>query len=222
MGHPLWPLFDLRVRIDDLELRLPTDDDLLELAGVARAGIHPAEEMPFAVPWTDAPSPRFERGFVQYHWSTRASWQPTNWDLELGVARRGVLLGIQSIGARDFAVLRTVGTGSWLGEAFQRQGVGRLMRQAVLGLAFDHLGAEIATSGAFVDNVSSRRVSEVIGYELNGIDLVAPRGGPREMQRYRLTRDDWHARPRPEIRVEGLEDCLDLFGVAARLTPPGK
>jgi hypothetical protein len=37
-AHP-WPLFDLRVRTPNLELRLPTDDDLLELARVARAGI---------------------------------------------------------------------------------------------------------------------------------------------------------------------------------------
>jgi RimJ/RimL family protein N-acetyltransferase len=214
MGHPLWPLFDLRIRVADLELRLPTDDDLVELAAVAKAGIHSADEMPFAVPWTDAPSPQFERGFVQYHWSTRASWQPSNWTLEFGVAKRGSLVGTQGVGARDFATLRTVNTGSWLGQAFQRQGIGRLMRQAVLGLAFDHLGAEVAMSSAFLDNVASSRVSEAIGYERNGVDLVAPRGSPREMRRYRLTKERWHARPRPEIRIDGLEACLDLLGVA--------
>ena len=32
-GHP-WPLFDLRLRTPRLELRLPTDDDLLELVGI--------------------------------------------------------------------------------------------------------------------------------------------------------------------------------------------
>jgi RimJ/RimL family protein N-acetyltransferase len=215
MGHPLWPLFDLRVRVGDLELRVPTDDDLVELAAVARAGIHPAEEMPFAVPWTDAPSPQLERGFIQYHWSTRAGWQPTNWTLELAVARQGQLVGIQGMSARDFAVLRTVGTGSWLGQVFQRQGIGRLMRQAILGLAFDHLGAEVATSGAFLDNVASARVSELVGYQPNGVDRVAPRGTSRDMQRYRLTKEQWRARRRPGVSVEGLEGCLDLFGVPA-------
>jgi hypothetical protein len=34
-AHP-WPLFDLRLRTPCLELRLPTDDDLLELMRVAR------------------------------------------------------------------------------------------------------------------------------------------------------------------------------------------
>jgi RimJ/RimL family protein N-acetyltransferase len=220
MGHPLWPLFDLRVRVSDLELRLPTDDDLVELAAVARAGIHPPEEMPFAIPWTDPPSPQFEQGFVQYHWGTRSSWQPTSWTLELAVARGGRLVGIQGMSARDFAVLRTVATGSWLGQAFQRQGIGRFMRQAILGLAFDHLGAEVATSGAFLENAASARVSEVIGYEPNGIDRVAPRGTSRDMQRFRLTAEQWHARPRPEVSVEGLEGCLDLFGVRTVVTEP--
>ena len=32
MGHPFWPLFDLRVRTPTLELRLPTDDDLVAIA----------------------------------------------------------------------------------------------------------------------------------------------------------------------------------------------
>jgi RimJ/RimL family protein N-acetyltransferase len=223
MGHPLWPLFDVRVRVEDLELRVPTDDDLVQLAAIARSGIHPADEMPFAVPWTDAPSPLFERGFVQYHWSTRASWRPSDWNLELAVAKAGRLVGIQGMGARDFAVLRTVNTGSWLGREFQRQGIGRLMRQAILGLAFDRLGAEIAASGAFRDNIASSRVSAAIGYEPNGIDRVAPRGSARDMQRYRLAREQWRARPRPEIAVEGLDGCLDLFGVTARgVMPPGK
>jgi RimJ/RimL family protein N-acetyltransferase len=213
MGHPLWALFDLRVRVADLELRVPTDDDLVELAAIARSGIHPVDEMPFAVPWTDAPSPQFERGFVQYHWGTRASWQPTNWTLELAVSRQGQLAGVQGMSARDFAVLRTVATGSWLGQRFQRQGIGRLMRQAILGLAFDHLGADVATSGAFLENVASARVSEWIGYERNGLDRVAPRGTSRDMQRYRLTREQWAARPRPEITVEGADACLELFGL---------
>ena len=208
----MWPLFDLRVRIEDLELRLPTDDDLVELIALAKAGVHPRDEMPFAVPWTDPPSPQFERNATQYYWSLRGSWQPTNWELPFAVVRAEQILGIQGLSARDYAILRTVNTGSWLGQAFQRQGIGRLMRQAVLGFAFDHLGAEVASSGAFLDNVASSRVSEAIGYEPNVIDRVAPRGVARDMQRYRITREQWRARPRPEIQVEGLAGCLELFG----------
>ncbi len=47
-----WPLFGLRLRSARLELRLPTDDDLLELLDVAKSGIHPPGEMPFGAAWS--------------------------------------------------------------------------------------------------------------------------------------------------------------------------
>jgi RimJ/RimL family protein N-acetyltransferase len=213
MGHPLWPLFDLRVRTGDLELRLPIDDDLVELAQLARAGVHPPEEMPFAFAWTDLPSPQFERSFAQFHWSSRAGWKPSDWTLDLAVSRGGRLVGMQSLAAKDFPALRTVNTGSWLGQKFQRQGIGRQMRQAVLALAFDHLGADAAESGAFLDNPASSRVSEALGYEPNGVTRAAPRGTAREMLRYRMTREGWQSRPRPAVEVDGLDGCLELFGI---------
>jgi RimJ/RimL family protein N-acetyltransferase len=120
---------------------------------------------------------------------------------------------MQGVAAKDFAVLRTVNSGSWLGREFQRQGIGRLMRQAVLGLAFDHLGAQFAESGAFLDNVASIRVSEALGYEPNGIARVAPRDTPHDMVRYRMTLEGWQSRPRARLGIEGLDHCLDLFGV---------
>ena len=48
-----WPPFGLRIRSERLLLRLPTDADITALIDVARAGIHPPDEMPFLVPWTD-------------------------------------------------------------------------------------------------------------------------------------------------------------------------
>jgi len=215
VAHPLWPLFDLRLRTGNLELRVPTDDDIAALLAVAREGIHPPEEMPFGVAWTDVPSPEFERNTARFYWSHRASWQPNTWTLPFAVLVDGRMAGVQDLNAREFAVLRTVHTGSWLGKGFQGRGTGRLMRQAVLALAFDHLGAEVAESGAFLDNPASSRVSEAIGYEPNGIDRLAPRGVPRELRRYRLTLEGWRSKPRPAVEVEGLEGCLELFGVPA-------
>lgn len=46
--------------------------------------------------------------------------------------RDGVVVGTQGIGARDFAIRREVSTGSWLGRAYHRQGLGTEMRAAVL------------------------------------------------------------------------------------------
>ncbi len=214
MAHPLWPLFDLRLRTGALELRLPTDEDLIQLVALAKAGIHPPDEMPFGYAWTKRPSPDFERGFVQYHWSRRASWVPDDWGLELMVALDGRPIGVQGLFGRRFAIHRLVHTGSWLGQAWQGQGHGKAMRTAVLALAFDHLGASVAESKAFLDNARSAGVSRSLGYKENGIGRIAPEDISRETQRFRLTLDAWRSQPRLPVEVTGLEPCLDLFGVA--------
>jgi len=140
VAHPLWPLFDLRIRSEHLVLRLPTDDELIELAELARSGIHDAAEMPFGVPWTQRPRPAFEIGFVQHHWSVRATFAPEKWWLNLAVERDGSWVAAQTIAADNFPVFRTVDTGSWVAQRYQRQGIGKEMREAVLAFAFDHLG----------------------------------------------------------------------------------
>lgn len=211
--HPLWPLFDLRLTTGDLELRIPHEEELLAFAEVVERGIHPADEMPFGIAWTNAPSR--ERNVESFRWwtSAKASFAPERWTLTLGVWERGRPAGFQDLRAEDFRVSRTVGTGSWLGREFQGRGVGKLMRQAVLALAFDHLGAEVAESEAFTDNPASNRVSLAVGYQPNGFGRLAPQGVARETQRFRMTLEDWRARPRPEVTVEGLEACLELFGL---------
>ncbi|CAN5120198.1 GNAT family protein [soil metagenome] len=208
----LWPLFGLRVRTPRLELRLPGDDDLAALAELAAAGVHPPETMPFLVAWTDRPSPELERGMLQYHWRSRANWTPGEWTLDLAVLVDDGHVGMQGISATDFAVTRSVGTGSWLGRAHQGRGLGTEMRAAVLHLAFAGLGALEARSGAFVDNAASLAVSRRLGYHLDGRSVHARRGQRAIERRLVLTRADWEASSRPAVTVEGLERCLELFG----------
>ena len=207
-----WPLFALSLRTERLVLRLPNDDDLLRMIDVAKAGIHAPDAMPFGVPWSTIPSPAFEQGFLKHHWGVRATWTPDRWFLNLMVELDGAPIGSQSIDAADFAVTRTIHTGSWLGRAFQGKGFGKEMRAAVLGLAFDGLGAQVATSEAFLDNDASNGVSRSLGYEANGYGSLAPEGVPRETQRFRMTLDGWRSRPRPPITIEGLDRCRELFG----------
>jgi RimJ/RimL family protein N-acetyltransferase len=219
MGHPVWPIYDLRLRTERLELRLPDEDEIVELCRVAKAGIHPPGEMPFGVAWSIKPSPRFEREFIQHHWTARGTWTPADWSLELGVFLDGRPIGQQGLMAHDFAVMRTVGTGSWLGAPLQGQGIGKEMRGAVLALAFDGLGAEVAESQAFLDNLASAGVSRALGYVDNGLSRLAPEGVAREARRYRLTREAWGVRPRQPVAIAGLEGCLDLFGAGAAVAP---
>jgi len=213
--HPLWPFFDLRLTTGQLELRIPREEELPAFAEVAERGIHPADEMPFGIAWTDAPSR--QRNLDSFRWwtSAKATFEPDHWTLTFGVWERGAPVGFQDLRGESFPVYRTVGSGSWLGREFQGRGIGKLMRQAALTLAFDHLGARFAESEAFIDNPASNKVSLAIGYQPNGFGQLAPRGVARATQRFRMTLDDWRARPRPEVAVEGLEACLDLFGLPA-------
>ena len=45
-----WPLYGLRLRSERLVLRLPTDEEILALLDVAKAGIHPPDECPSRSP----------------------------------------------------------------------------------------------------------------------------------------------------------------------------
>jgi RimJ/RimL family protein N-acetyltransferase len=203
------PLYGLRLRTPRVELRLPTHEELVELRDIAHAGIHPPEEMPFGVAWTDQP---YSEGFVVdfLQWQL-AEWRPDEWNLNLGVWGDGQLAGIQTLHGADFPTSRTVTTGSWLGSPFQGQGYGTEMRAGVLELAFRGLGAVAATSGAMDVNVASRRVSEKLGYRVAGHGVVSPRGVPVPHLDLRIDRSDWRS-PIP-VEIEGLAPCLHLFGV---------
>jgi RimJ/RimL family protein N-acetyltransferase len=201
-------LMDVRVRTPRLELRLPTNDEITELYRVAEAGIHPPEEMPFFVPWTDTLN---EADFVAYHREGQESWSPDLWRCNFVTFLDGRPIGSQGIEAKEFADERTVETGSWLGEAFQGRGYGFEQRAAVLEFAFSGLGARAATSGALVHNVPSQRISEKLGYRVTGTREVAPRGEQVLHYDYRIEQDEWCC-PIP-VAIENLEAALPLFGV---------
>jgi RimJ/RimL family protein N-acetyltransferase len=216
----LWPPYALRLTTGNLELRYPTEAELPAFLEIIEAGIHPADEMPFGIAWTDVPTAK--RNVESYQWwmGSRGRFSVEDWALTLAVWEDGRPVGFQDLRAERFLVFRTVHTGSWLGRAFQGRGIGRLMRQAILALAFDHLGAEVAETEAFLDNPASNRVSLAVGYEPNGFGRLAPRGVARETQKFRLTLDGWRARPRPEVVVVGLEACLPLLGLAPAAEEP--
>lgn len=207
-----WPLLDLRLTTPRLELRVPDDAELAALADLAAEGVHEPDRMPFLVPWTDLPPAERARSVVQHHWLRRGNWSAADWSLNLAVLRDGHVVGLQAVHARDFAVLREVSTGSWLGMRFQRQGIGTEMRAAVLHLAFAGLGARDALSGAFEDNTGSYAVSARNGYEPDGIERDAVRGRRVTTRRLRLTRARWEEVRSVPVRVEGLERCLPMFG----------
>ena len=202
-------LWEIRLRTPRLELRLPTEGELVELYRVAEGGIHPPEEMPFLVPWTD--DLRLD-AFLAFHRGCWEAWTPERWSLNLVAFFEGRPIGTQGIEAENFTATRTVTSGSWLGAAFQRAGLGTEQRAAILELAFVGLGANTAISGAHIYNVSSQRVSAKLGYRQSGSHTVAPRGEPVEHYDYSLERGEW--RCPVEVEITGLETALPLFGAA--------
>ncbi|HUY97931.1 MAG TPA: GNAT family protein [Verrucomicrobiae bacterium] len=211
MAHAIWPLFNLRGRT----LRLATDDDGVARARLAAAGIHHPEVMPFEIPWTDAPVTELERNALQWWWRLRAECRPDAWALAAAVFLDGEPVGVQDHMARHVSELGTVGTGSWLGRAHERRGIGREMRAAVLHLAFEGLGAVAATSAAFADNPASLAVSRALGYTPNGESWTLRRGAPARTVQLRLDRAQWLARPHPDIVIENLDGCRAMFGAPA-------
>jgi RimJ/RimL family protein N-acetyltransferase len=209
-----WPLPGLRLRTARLELRLPDAADLTALAALAKAGVHDPEVQPFSVAWTDVEPAERAISTMRYHWSCWGSWQPSRWTLNMVVVLDGVVVGTQGMSAADFAVVREVGTGSWLGRQYQGQGIGTAMRAAVLALAFDGLGAEFAVSGAFADNAASLAVSRKLGYADDGIERTVVRGKRRDMRRLRLDKASWQAHRTIDVTISGLESCLPFFGAA--------
>jgi RimJ/RimL family protein N-acetyltransferase len=207
-----WPLFGLRVVTPRLEIRLPRDEDLAGLLEVVAEGIHDPATMPFLNPWTDAPPAERTRSSLQWWWGARARWTPEEWNYTGAVFVDGRPVGVQDLMAQQFPKLGVVKTGSWLGRQHQGRGLGKEMRAAVLHLAFEGLGAREAESGAWADNAASIAVSRALGYRESDGGLALRRGQPDRLAGFTLVRDEWLARRRDDIVIEGLEPCLAMFG----------
>ena len=172
--------------------------------------------MPFTIPWTDTPPSRRHRESLKFWWSARANWTPESWSFSGAVFVGGDPVGVQGLMAKDFARLRTVETGSWLGRRHQGQGLGKEMRSAILHLAFEGLGAIEAMSGAFHDNRASLATSKSLGYVENGDRLMLRRNKPDRIVDLKLDRATWASRRRDDIEIDGLEACLEMFKLCPR------
>jgi RimJ/RimL family protein N-acetyltransferase len=213
MNSDWWPLGRLRLVTPRLELRLPAEQELDALASLAARGVHDPLVQPFMFPWTDVSASDRARGTLQYHWRQWGNWAPEKWVLELAVLHEDAVVGIQAITAENFAIMRQVSTGSWLGLEHHGKGIGTEMRAAVLFLAFAGLGAQDAVSAAFTDNPASLGVSRKLGYAEDGIERHVSRGRPAVAQRLRLDKASWEATQTVPVTVHGLEPCLSMFGL---------
>jgi RimJ/RimL family protein N-acetyltransferase len=208
-----WPLAGLRLSCREVSLRPVREADLAELAAILPADFEQDPRLELFPGLNDEQNRR--RLFLQGYWKALGTWSPSSWVLHLAVAYEGALVGVQTLEAENFPVLRTVDSASWLVPEVRGRGLGVAMRTAVLGLAFDRLGAVAAVSSAVAGNAASLGVSRRIGYAENGVGLlVVPGGAVAELLNLRLTVQTWqdagHGRA---VAVEGLPPCLPWFGL---------
>ncbi len=210
----IWPLFDLGVSIPRLSLRYVTDDLGAQLADLAAHGIHDPATMPFAEPWTDASAPELQRNAVRYYWRCRAETYCEHWDLNFAAMdHRGQVVGMCTLHADRFPTLRTASTGSWLGRAFHRQGLGREMRHAALNLLFAGLGGRQATTRAWHDNAASLGVTASLPYTADGAAEELRRDRPDTMLSFSMTREQWRTARRTDIELIGTEAVRQFLAI---------
>lgn len=206
----LWPQHALTLTTPELVLRGTSEADAFALAEIVPADVAHDPRLP------DVPAP--QKVLLKY-WQNLGGWQVDKWSLWFTVTHEGRPLGVQTLKGQDFLTLRTVDSWSWLVPSARERGFGKQMRTAVLSLAFEHLGAVRAISGAWQDNAPSLGVSRALGYADNGVDLMkrnpddggGPEGGVGRMQRIALERADFT--PACPVTVTGIEPCLTLFGL---------
>lgn len=208
----IWPLFGLRLTTPRLVLRPIADADIPAAVAAAESGVHEPGRNPFSMPWSELPAESLGQNMAQWYWRCRGQATPGDWTLLMGIWREDEFIGCQDLGAKDFAILKTVSTGSWLKRSVQGQGLGTEMRAAVALYAFDWLGAEAAESEAAVWNAASLGVSRSLGYELNGTTRMNWGGKAEEVQKVRLTPETFK-RPDWTLQVKGHEAAAKFLGM---------
>lgn len=209
----LWAPFALRVDFGPLTLRAITDEDIGPLADLVREGLHEPGHMPFARPWTDAPADQLPRTMAAYYWHSRAGFGPEEWTLDLVVRIDDEIVGVQGFSAKNYLVVRSGETGSWLGRRFQGRGIGTTMRQAMCALLFDHLDAAQITSSAFTDNPVSLAVSRKVGYIDNGMTREQRRPGELAILHKLLLTPDRFRRGEHTLTASGVAPLREAIGL---------
>jgi RimJ/RimL family protein N-acetyltransferase len=212
MAHPGWPIFDLRIRTPDLDIRPMTEDDLVEVAEAIPEDleIDPAAPRYEDFSWRE----QLRATSAQSYWRSLGTWSVDSWTIVFAIRHDGVLIGSQGLEGEDFPRLRTVDSWSWLSNEARGHGWGKQMRRGVLSLAFGPLDASYAITSAWHDNHASLGVSRSLGYTDNGIERHRRDQGVDDMVHLRMTRELWTASGGAEgITVEGFEPCRPYFGI---------
>lgn len=213
----MWPPFGLTIRASDtthpgVELRVMRDEDIAAIAGVAPEDIYGADIPDYAFPWLFNPRMNTPAAAAQFRWTNRAQLRPEKWSLDFIVrdAHSGEILGTIDARAEDFARTREIATGSWVFHRFQGQGVGTLIRHAVVAFGLDYLGAQAMSTSWVAQNEASARVSQKLGYQV--VSEGEEKAGPQNSsQRHVTARVAAYNYKRPD------DLCVEVSGLSQQL-----
>ncbi|GAA1391554.1 GNAT family protein [Luteococcus peritonei] len=210
----IYPPFGLHLGCGPLELRHVREADVPAIVELIRSGIYEPAELPFLNRWAELEGERLARNTLQFYYDCFASSRAEAWHLVLAVRHEGRLVGVQDMSAKDFAVVRSIETGSWLAREHQGRGIGRLMRQAVCAFGFDVLGAVEMTSGYFEGNRRSQGVSRAVGYRPNGSRRsLHPDGDVARVEHRVVLHPEDLVRPPHPVEVSGEGALLRFLGL---------
>jgi RimJ/RimL family protein N-acetyltransferase len=170
--------------------------------------------MPFVTPWTRFDPPKLEQEALRFHWRSRAETQPDSFRIPLTVFRGGELVGASQVGAGNFAALRWFETGSWLGQRFQGQGVGKQVRRATLTCGFDDLGAMLAATAAWHSNPASLGVTRSLDYTQQGRDRQLHDNAATDLLRFDMTREHLNTIRPNGVTFFGLDPTREFLGLS--------
>jgi RimJ/RimL family protein N-acetyltransferase len=217
MTASAYPPLNVQVHTPRLSLLGATDNLLQRLVPAVREGVVTVPPWPFDDPMSlYRDNPDREWAWLRAIWAGRAKVSDSFWRLYFVVVVDNQPVGMQDLIGNSFSTFGTVETFSWVSPQTRGQGLGKEMRQAVLHLAFDGLGARQADSGAFVDNHPSNSISRALGYVPNGVDWSTRRGEAAEVNRWKLTREQWLTKRRDDIELIGVAECRPVLGIHSR------
>ncbi|MBA8825129.1 RimJ/RimL family protein N-acetyltransferase [Saccharopolyspora lacisalsi] len=215
-----WPLRKLTLVTTRLELRLPTEGELHELAALASTEDYDPAVPPLAGRH-DTPAERGRRT-LQHHWHSWGTWTPERWSLDLAMFEQGRPVGIQNVRAADFARHGAIETRMWTHHSRRGTGLCTLAHTMVLHFAFEGLRTTQALAETRKDNTPAQLVLRKFGYRTHGADHADEQDRAVVWQGLRLTTEQWHAnRPTTNVSMRGVDECLPVFGLAPQHRPKG-
>jgi hypothetical protein len=132
-----YPPLNVCVRMPGLSLLGATDELLEHLVPTVRKGVVAQAPWPFDDPMSlYKDGPEREWSWLRAVWAGRGKVNDGFWRLYFVVVVDDEPVGMQDLIGIDFSVHGTVTTFSWLSPEMRGRGLGKLMRQAVLHLAF--------------------------------------------------------------------------------------